>query len=144
MTGTDAARHYRQAKRTMNDRERLTVVILHVADLEASLRFYRDLMGVPLEPGLNEPADDPWIGGHHAELSWRGGAYLHFALFAGRPGQPATRGAELGFHMDDVLVLHRRMVEGAATVLHEPRTEPWGLTARYRDPDGNIVGITSR
>jgi lactoylglutathione lyase len=128
----------------VNERERLTVIILHVADLEVSLRFYRELIGVPLELGLNEPADDPWIGGHHAELSWRAGAYLHFALFAARPGQRTTAGAEIGLHVEDVLVIHRRMVAGAATVLHEPRREPWGLTARYRDPDGNIVGITSR
>ena len=30
---------------------------------------------------------------------------------------------------------------GAKVVL-EPRREPWGKTARYLDPDGNIVSIT--
>jgi lactoylglutathione lyase len=128
----------------MSDRERLIVVILHVADLEASLLFYRDLVGVPLERGLNLPEDDPWYGGHHVELSWRDGAYLHFALFPARSVDRVTSGVELGFLADDVRATHERMRAGGATVLHEPRPEPWGLTARYRDPDGNVVGITSR
>ncbi len=125
------------------DRQRLSVIILHAVDLEASLRFYRDLLGLPLEPGVNEPVEDPWIGGHHAELSWREGAYLHFALFRVRPGQASTAGGELGLHIDDVRALHGRMVAAGVTVLHEPRMEPWGVTARYRDPDGNIVGVTA-
>jgi hypothetical protein len=25
-----------------------------------------------------------------------------------------------------------------------PRDEPWGRTARYRDPDGNVVALTQR
>jgi lactoylglutathione lyase len=128
----------------MSNRERLSVVILHVAELARSLRFYRDLIGVPLEPGVNEPEDDPWYGGHHVELSWRDGAYLHFALFPARAPERTTTGVEFGFASDDVSAVHARMVAAAAPVLHAPRMEPWGLTARYRDPDGNIVGITTR
>jgi lactoylglutathione lyase len=128
----------------VSQRERLIVVIMHVTDLERSLRFYRDLVGVPLEPGVNEPEDDPWYGGQHVELSWRDGAYLHFALFPARASEQPTTGAELGFSSDDVLAVHERMLAAAAPVLHAPRMEPWGSTARYRDPDGNIVGITQR
>jgi lactoylglutathione lyase len=128
----------------MSHHERLIVVILHVSELERSLRFYRDLLGVPLEPGVNTPEDDPWYGGHHAELSWRDGAYLHFSLFPARSPERKTTGAELGFMMDDVRMVHQRMTTAGVSALHEPRTEPWGLTARYADPDGNIVGVTSR
>ena len=128
----------------MSDGPRLSVIILHVSELDRSLRFYRDLLGVPLETGVNVPEDDPWYGGHHVELSWRDGAYLHFALFPANSGSRATTGAELGFHVEDVMAVHQRVIAGSAAVLHEPRAEPWGLTARYGDPDGNIVGVTSR
>jgi catechol 2,3-dioxygenase-like lactoylglutathione lyase family enzyme len=40
--------------------ERLVIVILRASDPDASLRFYRDALGVPLAPGVNEPEDDPW------------------------------------------------------------------------------------
>ena len=129
----------------MAEAERLIVVILRASDLEASLRFYRDVLGVPLEPGFNAPESDPWYGGHHVELSYREGAYLHFALFPARPPQfPPTSSAELGFIVPDAEALHERVAASGARMLHGPRSEPWGVTARFADPDGNIVGITSR
>lgn len=129
----------------MTDRRRLVVIILHASDLEASVRFYRDLLGIPLEPGFNDPEDDPWYGGHHAELSWREGAYLHFSLFPARPPErPVTSAAEVGFLVEDARKLHEGIAAAGVPVLHEPRPEPWGVTARYLDPDGNVVGITSR
>ena len=129
----------------MAEADRLIVVILRASDLEASLRFYRDTLGIPLEAGFNVPETDPWYGGHHVELSYREGAYLHFALFPARPPDlPPTSSAELGFLVPDASSLHERLVAARVRVLHAPRNEPWGLTARYSDPDGNIVGITSR
>jgi lactoylglutathione lyase len=124
--------------------ERLSVIILHVSDLAKSLHFYRDLLQVPLEPGSNAPVDDPWFGGQHAELSWREGAYLHFALFPVRPTHRVTSGVELAFPVDDAARMHERLTAAGATVLHAPRLEPWGWCARYLDPDGNVVGVTSR
>ena len=129
----------------MGDGSRLIVVILHASDLEKSLHFYRDAVGLPLEAGFNEPEGDSWYGGHHAELSWREGAYLHFALFPSRPpNHHVTSGAEIGLLVDSVSGIHQRLVRSGAEVLHEPRDEPWGVTARYLDPDGNVVGITAR
>ena len=129
----------------MAERERLIVVILRASDLGASLHFYRDVLGVALEPGFNTPEDDPWYGGHHVELSYREGAYLHFALFPARPPEfPATSSAELGFLVRDVNGLHERVVSSGVRALHPPRKEPWGITARYADPDGNVVGVTSQ
>ncbi len=129
----------------MGDTGRLALVIVHVSDLEKSVQFYRDLVGIPLEPGFNDPEDDPWYGGHHAEISWREGAYLHFALFpAHRSDHGVTSGAEIGLFVDNLLEIHERLVGAGIEVLHAPRPEPWGETARYLDPDGNILGVTSR
>ncbi len=129
----------------MADTGRLAVVILQVSDLEKSVQFYRDLVGIPLEPGFNDPEDDPWYGGHHAEFSWREGAYLHFALFPARsPQRRVASSTEVGFLLDDLPRIHENLVAAGVEVLHAPRPEPWGLTARYVDPDGNTVGITSQ
>jgi len=134
-----------RARSRMSGAPRLGVTILYVADLDASARFYRDTIGLPLEPGFNEPAGDPWYGGSHAEYSWREGAYLHFALFPARPPQNRrSSGAELGFLVADLGPVHERALAAGVPVLHAPRPEPWGLTARYLDPDENIVGVTAR
>ena len=76
----------------MAEHDRLIVVILCASDLEASLRFYRDTLGIPLEAGFNVPETDPWYGGHHVELSYRtillvvapaGGPVRHSAAYFG-------------------------------------------------------------
>jgi catechol 2,3-dioxygenase-like lactoylglutathione lyase family enzyme len=123
----------------------MVLLILHCSDLEASTAFYRDLIGVPLERDRNDPEVDPWIGGLHDEYSWREGAYLHFALYPARPPlRPVTSGAQVGFVVDEVLDHHERLYAAGVEVLHGPRPEPWGRTARYLDPDGNVVNLTTR
>ena len=102
-------------------------VALRVRDPEASVRFYRDALGVPLH------ADEE---GTHHEYSWQE-PYFHFALFPAEPEEPG-----LGFAVDDIDAAHERAVAAGATVVEPPRQQPWGRSARYRDPDGNQVELT--
>ena len=53
-----------------------------------------------------------------------------------------TVGAQVGFRVDDIDEAHAAAVAAGAEVLHEPRPEPWGTSARYRDPDGNVIELT--
>src|SRR3954453_21080376 len=118
---------------------RLAAVILEVSDLDASTTLYREAFGLDLHPGDNG-VDDRWIGGSHAEISWTEGAYLHFALYAAK-GTP-SRGVAVTFRVDDIASAHARAVAAGACVLHQPRQEPWGRSARYEDPDGNVIELT--
>jgi len=118
---------------------RLVAVILEVSDVDSSVALYRDAFGLDLHPGDNE-VDDPWIGGKHAEISWREGAYLHFALYPAKE-QP-TSGLQIALSVDDIENAHASAVRAGARVLHEPRTEPWGRSARYEDFDGNVIELT--
>jgi len=120
---------------------RMVFAALWVSNLQQSTRFYRDVLGIPLEIGNNDAEGDPWIGGEHREFSWREGAYLHLALFPSGLRGP-TANAQLGFFVDDVDALHERAETAGLHVLHAPRDEPWGRTSRYEDPDGNVVGLT--
>jgi predicted RNase H-like nuclease/predicted enzyme related to lactoylglutathione lyase len=113
---------------------RLVFVALRVRDLAASAWFYREAFGVPFQPG--QPPEP------HAEVSWQDGAYLHLALFP--PDLGVTVNAEIGFFVDDVEAAHARAVAAGAEVVREPRDEPWGRAAAYRDLDGNLVTLTQR
>jgi lactoylglutathione lyase len=120
---------------------RINALILEVADLAASVRFYRDLIGLALHVGAdNDAPGDRWISGAHAAISWSEGAFLHFSLYQSK-GE-VTHGAQVGFACDDLAAAHAGLVGAGAKVIHPPRPEPWGETARYADPDGNVVGLT--
>ena len=119
---------------------RLALVVLEVEDLDRSLAFYRDLLGLPLERGDHDIDDDRWISGDHAATSWSEGAFLHLALY--RSKGVVTRNAQIGFMTDELDRLHGRLAAAGQRVDHPPRSEPWGRTARYYDPDGNSVSLT--
>lgn len=142
--GTDMGECVTMAR--MENRTRLVTVVLEVADLERSVRLYREGFGLPLTMSDHEGAehgpDDRWISGAHGATTWTAGAFLHFALYQGK-GQ-TTCGAQLSFEVDDIAEAHARAVAAGAAVIHEPRHEPWGTSARYRDPDGNVIELTER
>ncbi len=124
---------------------RLIFVALNVSDLEGAVMFYRDGFGFDLHKDRNEPEDDVWIGGEHAACSWTEGALLHFALFpASPPERPVSHDAQLGCSVINIESAHAQAVASGAVVVHGPRAEPWGSTARYRDPDGNLISLTQR
>jgi predicted enzyme related to lactoylglutathione lyase len=116
---------------------RLVFVALRVRDLGASARFYREAIGVPLRQAGG------WDEEVHCEYSWTDGEYLHFALFPGELGAE-SRGVEVAFFVDDLDGAHARAVAAGAEVASPPADEPWGRTAGYHDPDGNLVSLTQR
>jgi predicted enzyme related to lactoylglutathione lyase len=129
----------------MPETNRLIALILEVADVEASIKLYRDAFGIDLHPGSdNEAGGDRWIDGAHGATSWYEGAYFHFALYQAKaPGQ-TTRLAQVGFTSDDIEATHTRAGINGAEVIHGPRKEPWGMSTRYFDLDGNVIGFTQQ
>ena len=124
---------------------RLTFVALSVSDLTESVDFYRTLLGIPLhDTSHDEELNDPWYGGAHAAYSWTDGSFLHFAIYPSHePQRPVTTAAQIGFHVENFAAVHERVLQAGRPMVQEPRDEPWGRTARYLDPDGNIVSITA-
>ena len=123
---------------------RLVTVVLEVGDLDRAVALYRDGFGLDLHvadhEGGDHGADDRWIAGRHAAITWTEGAFLHFALYETKGVR--TSGAQLSIHVDDLDAAHRAAITAGAEVIHEPRVEPWGRSARYRDHDGNVVELT--
>ena len=98
-----------------------------VKDLEASVRFYRDGLGIPLERDQQPP---------HEEVSWHD-PYFHFALIPKEEEQPPA----LGLPVEDLEAAHTRLLEVGAEVVKAPFDAPWGRDAWYHDPDGNLISL---
>lgn len=119
----------------------LAYAILFPADLERSVDFYRDVLGIPLR----------FSTGSYAEFETRG---AKFALYAraelpGLIGREAPAGplpwpqGEVAFFVDDPDAEHERLRRLGVTILAPPTDRPWGeRTLHLADPDGNVVELT--
>ena len=113
--------------------------MLSAADFEASLAFYRDLLGGVVNYGF--PPEDPvfvtlTFGASELGIGAMGGEPLH-----GEAQRPATgHRIELCIYVADVDATVEAAREHGARVVREPADQPWGERVAYvADPDGNLV-----
>ena len=116
--------------------DRIGYIILFVADLETSVAFYRDVLGLPYR----------FTDAGYAEF---GTAGTRFALYERRraewlTGQSVRSGpaAEIVLMVEDVDSHARRLAAEGVTVLSGPADRPWGhRTVHIADPDGFVVEL---
>jgi lactoylglutathione lyase len=115
-------------------------VVLVVGDLDASLRFWTGLLGLPLGHR----------SGPYAQLdtgTTRLALYQReaMAVTLGRalePPEPRAPGFEVGFKVPDVDAAYAELVAGGARAVRPPVDRPWGQrTAYVADPDGHLVEL---
>jgi lactoylglutathione lyase len=120
---------------------RLGYSILFAADLERSVRFYRDVIGLPFKFSNESYAEFATEGAKFA-LFARG----HLPELIGRevPSEPVPwPQGEVAFFVDDPDAEHERLVDAGVEVLAPPTDRPWGeRTLHVADPDGNVVELT--
>lgn len=117
-------------------------LILYVADFGKSLRFYRDVLGVPVraEHGSYVEFD---TGSTILAFNTREGAREATGL-AIPDRQNASQTFELGFVAEDVPATIESLRRQGVTIVKEPIVKPWGQTVAYvADPDGHYVEICS-
>jgi lactoylglutathione lyase len=119
---------------------RLGYAILFVADIERSVRFYRDVIGLPFR----------FANESYAEFATEGAKFSLFARsqlreLIGR--EPSTGGAswahgEVSFLVEDVDAEHERLESAGVEVLAPPTDRPWGeRTLHLTDPDGHLIEL---
>jgi lactoylglutathione lyase len=114
----------------------MAYVILYVSDLAASIRFYRDVLGLPFK----------FEDAGYAEFATPG---TRLGLYERRraewmTGAPVAPGpaAELVFLVDDVDSRASLLAARGAAVISAPTDRPWGhRTLHLADPDGFVVEL---
>jgi lactoylglutathione lyase len=102
---------------------RLNVVYLYVSDMERSLGFYRDLLGIPFQ------------GDVHWQEALLGGT--RFALHEAHEGIGELSAGTIHINLEVADIdkaLERLRAAGVAT--EEATRDDWGAAAQVRDPDG--------
>src|SRR6478609_3201140 len=136
---------------------RISVITLAVRDLEASLAFYRDGLGLQTEGiiGTEFKGDETHASGDAVMFELENGLIL--ALYgranlsldanepAGVPGGTASTEFSIGHLVqskEEVDALLARAKAAGATVTEAPYERPWGIYSGYfKDPDGHLWEI---
>jgi lactoylglutathione lyase len=115
-------------------------IVIVVADLDRALKFYCEVLGLPLGH-RSGPFAQLATGVTRVALYERPA----MAETLGRELQPPALdapGFELGFKVDDCDIAYDELVSAGATPAVPPTDRPWGQrTAYVRDPDGNLVEL---
>jgi predicted enzyme related to lactoylglutathione lyase len=107
-------------------------ILLHPIDLERSLRFYGETLGLAV---FRE-----WGTGTHRGVVFFLGAGL--LEVSGSSGEPPSGAVRLLLQVRDVQRERRRLAAAGVAIDEEPTTKPWGLIEMVaRDPDGLAIVI---
>ena len=112
-------------------------VILYVRDLEASIAFYRDLLGLTVKLHDLDYAE-------FATEGTRFGLYDRSRLreLIGMEAGEGGPAGEILFLVPEVDAWARRLREAGVRILQGPVDRPWGhRTLHVRDPDGHVVEL---
>ncbi|MER6624084.1 VOC family protein [Streptomyces sp. NPDC000931] len=119
---------------------RIPLVTLVVDDYDEAIRFYTGALGFRLAEDTPRPNGGRWVvvepdAGH-------GGTGLLLARAEGEAQRARVgdqTGGRVGFFLytDDFARDHARMTAAGVTFLEEPRHEPYGAVAVFRDLYGN-------
>jgi lactoylglutathione lyase len=125
----------------VTDRLRLE---LFVADVDRSVRYYRDVLGFVADV----TGDDGYVAVR------RGDAVIGLGRADRLPddhpvalvgGRPPGRGVEVVVEVDDVEATYRRAAGAGAAFASGLEPRPWGATDfRVLDPDGYYLRVTGR
>jgi catechol 2,3-dioxygenase-like lactoylglutathione lyase family enzyme len=111
-----------------------------VDDLDAAVRFYREALGLAVEP---KP------GGGYAEVKLAG--VLHFGLWerahaarsTGVAPEQVPLGFTIGFEVDRVDDAASALGASGVRLVQAPHDEPWGQrTARFATPSGMFCEVS--
>jgi len=115
-------------------------VVLVVEDLDRSLAFYVDLLGLPMGH-RSGPYAQLTTGRTRLSLFERSAMEETLSMPLRKPDADAP-GFEIGFKVRNVDVSYVALVGRGAEAAVPPTTRPWGQrTAYLRDPDGHLVEL---
>ena len=102
-------------------------ILVRPSDLDRSLRFYRDVLGLAVYREFG-PADHPGV------VFFLGQGLLEVS---GQEADPAGHSVMIWIQVRNVGQEHARLAAAGVPVIREPATEPWGLVEMWiEDPDG--------
>ena len=114
----------------------LDFVVYEVSDMERSVAFYRDRLGLEIEELVES---FPW-----AEFQVPPTTLALYCPVAFENRPPRVGGASIALAVDDVRKAVEELREQGVSVSFEPMETPVCWMAFVKDPDGNQIGLHQR
>jgi ureidoacrylate peracid hydrolase len=104
-------------------------MLIKVADIKRSERFYVDLLGFTVRPAKPLPDGRPFVPFHQG-----------LALTSGGPGAPVQID-HIAFKATNVRAISERLKQADVKFFRELHDGIYGLTIYIADPDGNMIEL---
>lgn len=104
-------------------------MLIRVADIARSERFYVDLLGFTVRPAKPLPDGRPFVPFHQG-----------IALTSGGPGTPVQID-HIAFKATNVRAISERLQQADVKFFRELHDGIYGLTIYIADPDGNMIEL---
>lgn len=111
--------------------EQFTTITLQVSDLDRSLHFYRDGLGIE----FNQPTSAEAAGAQVGDVL----LLLHKDFEPGLATKERGAGVELHFGVSDADVYSAELQGRGITPATKPEDRPWGRVFSLTDPDGYAI-----
>jgi lactoylglutathione lyase len=115
---------------------RVNYAIVFVSDMQRSVSFYRDVIGMPLKfqsPGWTEFATDGATLALHLNVG--------HGSEAGETNGHSAGSCRPGLSVPSLDEFHAKMVEHNVPCLQEPKDVFGARVAQYADPDGLVISV---
>lgn len=110
---------------------RVSVIMLGVSNLDQSIAFYRDKLGLTVKMQLAELV-----------LLEAGPITLGLSQALARAIPQKAGAAEIAFAVENVRAAHAALTEQGVTFIREPtQVTPTDWAAHFRDPDGHLFSV---
>ena len=117
----------------------IKIATIPVRNQDAALKFYTEKLGFKVV------TDQPFDGKQRWIELLIPGAETWIALFTPEGHENRIGGFQpMTFWCDDVLSTCNQLKAKGVAFAQEPRQEPWGTMAIFKDPDGNQFVVSSK
>lgn len=117
-------------------------IILYVNDLEATVHFYKDMLGLPIKMQQGSYVEFN-TGATTLSINTRQSIKEDIGLSVPE-ASAATQTFEVGFVVEEVESTIEQLRAQGVKIIKEPMIKPWGQTVAYiADPDGHYIEICS-
>jgi predicted enzyme related to lactoylglutathione lyase len=125
---------------------KISVVTLVVANQAKALEFYTHAVGFDKKTDINPTGANRWVtvgpNGSDLELSlWEAGSATDPSQREAAKQWAPGHTPPIVITVKDCAGLHREMSARGVHFTMAPKENPWGTTAAFQDPDGNLFSL---